>query len=334
MRGRTLSICILTVFLISPAIAQSPGAGETIWEWNFSNGMPDEFQKDASYVNSGTWGCEWPDDCEGTDTSGAYEPASISNGWLRVKGQQETGYGYAFPKHLTRGIENWEFLYKVKQSPYGSHENRPTGGMSTDSDFKYNSRNSGKNPGIYWEDLGDTLVFNGKNDYVTFSDNMDVDKTHYVRVASQPEKTYMTYWEKGEEEPDDWMYEVDVDITGRPGFFAYASYHDNRYNYYKFYQLKNITTEKTLCDSRGPFNECISSSRHDISGEKFNITSIFQSEKTAIFNSLNSPARVNISNSSRISGLWKGSFTIFSNSAQITPGADFRPEDGRIIIGK
>jgi hypothetical protein len=90
----------------------------------------------------------------------------------------------------------------------------------------------------------------------------------------------------------------------------------------------------SICDRRGPQGECISNSTHSVDNQHFNISSLFQSESTAEFNSLTGTATINVTNRTRLSGLWRGGFEIFSERTVIRPGADFRPENNRIIIGK
>jgi hypothetical protein len=93
-------------------------------------------------------------------------------------------------------------------------------------------------------------------------------------------------------------------------------------------------TGASICDRRGAQEECISNSTHNVDNQHFNISSLFQSESTAEFNSLTGTATINVTNTTRISGLWRGGFEIFSERTIIRPGADFRPEENRIILGK
>jgi|GEM_PF-989290 len=89
-----------------------------------------------------------------------------------------------------------------------------------------------------------------------------------------------------------------------------------------------------ICDRRGPVNECISNSTHEVSGKSFNISSIFESEASSVFEALSSRATLNLSNSTSLSGVWKGSFDILSSSynPRLKAGASFRPGNGRILI--
>lgn len=89
-----------------------------------------------------------------------------------------------------------------------------------------------------------------------------------------------------------------------------------------------------ICDRRGLFNECVSNSTHEVSGQSFNISSIFESEASSVFEALNSRATLNVSNSTALSGVWRGSFDILSSAGgpRLKSGASFRPENGRILI--
>jgi hypothetical protein len=90
---------------------------------------------------------------------------------------------------------------------------------------------------------------------------------------------------------------------------------------------------KSLCDRRGPFNECISNQTHQIGNQIINISSIFTAEDTTTIEALSGPSKINVTNSSTISGLWIGNIEIYSNNpSTIKPGAEFRPENGRILI--
>jgi hypothetical protein len=100
--------------------------------------------------------------------------------------------------------------------------------------------------------------------------------------------------------------------------------------------VSNISAPDTgipICDSRGPLNECISNEEHNIDGQAFDITSVFESRFSSTFESLNSQASINVSNSTRLSGLWRGSFHIMAERPVVENGARFRPEGGEIIIG-
>ena len=90
----------------------------------------------------------------------------------------------------------------------------------------------------------------------------------------------------------------------------------------------------SICDRRGPNNECISNSTHEVSGEEFDISSIFQVESTSVFEAFNRKATFNLTNKTTISGLWRGSFNIRAERPRIVSGASFRPGDGRIVIGE
>lgn len=93
-------------------------------------------------------------------------------------------------------------------------------------------------------------------------------------------------------------------------------------------------SEIPICDRRGTLNECISNQTHNVSSKIFDITSIFQVEEEGSFDSLYGQGTIKVTNSSLLSGTWKGSFEILSRQVKVKPGARFTPENGRIIIGK
>lgn len=97
----------------------------------------------------------------------------------------------------------------------------------------------------------------------------------------------------------------------------------------------NVDSIISICDQRGPFNECISDSSHDVSSKSYSISSIFQVENTAVFQALDGVASISVDNSTVLSGVWRGSFdisTLGQESTVIKSGARFEPENGRIII--
>jgi hypothetical protein len=98
--------------------------------------------------------------------------------------------------------------------------------------------------------------------------------------------------------------------------------------------LVRYKTGPSICDRRGPLNECISNSSHSISGQSFNVSSVFQAENTAVFEAFSGKATLNITNSTSLSGLWRGEFSIQTPNPRIESGAEFKPENGNIVIGE
>lgn len=94
-------------------------------------------------------------------------------------------------------------------------------------------------------------------------------------------------------------------------------------------------TGPSLCDRRGILNQCISNQTHLIGNQKVNISSVFQVKPTATFRALSGPSEINITNSSVLSGSWRGDLEIRSErTPTIDSGSEFRPEGGNIVIGK
>jgi hypothetical protein len=89
-----------------------------------------------------------------------------------------------------------------------------------------------------------------------------------------------------------------------------------------------------FCDYRGPKNECVMNSTRQLEAQTYDVDSIFKSRSTAVFEAFSGISILNISNSSRLSGTWKGGFDIRSTPVTIEPGASFKPENGRIIVGE
>ena len=98
--------------------------------------------------------------------------------------------------------------------------------------------------------------------------------------------------------------------------------------------LVKYQSDFRICDLRGLFNECISNSTHDVSGQSFDIDSVFEAEQTSVFEAFEEKASISVSNSSIISGVWRGGINIESEKPRIEAGAEFRPEGERIVIGK
>jgi hypothetical protein len=101
--------------------------------------------------------------------------------------------------------------------------------------------------------------------------------------------------------------------------------------------MTETINEVTFCNYRGPSNECIVNQSNTLSQQQYNISSVFEARENAAFEALNGQATLNITNSTLLSGLWKGSFRINTAKEQrptINAGAEFRPENGDIVIGK
>ena len=109
---------------------------------------------------------------------------------------------------------------------------------------------------------------------------------------------------------------------------SYVPYDTLLVGYYGFTEVQN-----NFCDSRGLKNECIFNTTRSISTGTYNISTEFESREEAIVESLNGLSTFNITNSSSISGFWRGSFFIDTPSPVLKSGAQFRPENGNIRIG-
>jgi hypothetical protein len=72
--------------------------------------------------------------------------------------------------------------------------------------------------------------------------------------------------------------------------------------------LENSTFDIKFCDRRGSANECISENEHDLGASYYEVSSVFRSLNTSHFTSSGGRATINVTNSSELSGTWKGGF--------------------------
>lgn len=337
-RSILLAFTVL-VFIFASAAAPKAGEGDIIWKHDFSNGMPAAFDHSASYPNSGTWG-------RYHDLSGGnvYEPASISGSQLRVKGPSCAARGVAYPRGLKNDLKNWEFYYRVDPAPGSTgHGDRDTGGMRAGAypQGNYNDDISSLYKyGVSFTDYGDSLVLRHPAGGVTLNSNLSISagssQEYYVRISTSWQKntTWIKYWKTGENEPEDWIFKVENrSFKGIPGGFAVGTCKGNsRSNYYSFYEIRKLSTER-FCDFRGLSNECIMNQTRNLDPGKYNVSAFFWSQQSAVLKSTAGTSTLNITNSTSISGLWEGSLFIDTERPIIAPGARFRPQNGDIVIG-
>ena len=98
--------------------------------------------------------------------------------------------------------------------------------------------------------------------------------------------------------------------------------------------IEKIDGNVDFCNFRGPVNECVMNQTNELSNQKYNVSSIFEARSNAVFEAFNGRATLNLTNSTSISGLWRGSIRIEAERPRIQSGAKFRPEGERIVIGK
>jgi hypothetical protein len=114
-------------------------------------------------------------------------------------------------------------------------------------------------------------------------------------------------------------------------------------SYYWSVLLKNETHQSTsqtweftiqpICDSRGIFNQCKIEKAHQLYGNEIKIDSVMNATSSGVISSYESNSFINVTNTSSISGIWKGGLTIASSNPVITSGASFNPgKNQRIII--
>lgn len=335
---------VLSVFLIfvSSSVSQPvPEEGDMIFQHDFSDGMPDEFQASASYPDSGTWGR-----AHDLDGGGVYDPASIDNGRLRVVGPSCSYRGTAYPVSIGNDIQNWEISYRVDARPGSTgHGDRITGGIraGVEPQGNYNDDIDQLVEGRsgFW-DYGSTYRVRGLNstgDTVSRSVSTNIDDIRNgkwnVRVATSKEevKTWVKYWQEGNSEPEDWTHEFEnTYLNGTPGFEAIGTCKgSSRSNYYDYYELRDIGLEGDFCNRRGPANECILDEENYVTSSTVNISEPFMSLKNSSMTS--EGTTFNLNNTASISGLWKGELIIDAEAPVLKAGARFRPVN-QIIIGK
>lgn len=337
---------LFSLGLTGAASSPEPGAGSVIFSHDFSDGMPEEFDADISYPDSGTWGRAH--DLSG---GGVYDPASIDNGRLKMRGPSCSYKGTAYPVTLNKDLQNWEIFYRVDARPGSSgHGDRITGEIRAvgaepkgNYDDDYSQLARGRS-GFY--DYGSTYRIRGKDssgDTVSRSASTDIGDIRNgkwnVRIATSKEEatTWVKYWQQGESEPEAWTHKFEnTYLDGRPGFGAYGTCKGNsRYNYYDFYELRETAINPDLCDQRGSDNQCILNEEKNIGSSEHKINSTFNSKETAYLKAFSGMAILKIDNSTRLSGTWEGSFNIsisLKGSSVVRPNASFKPENGRIII--
>jgi len=99
-------------------------------------------------------------------------------------------------------------------------------------------------------------------------------------------------------------------------------------------EINDIYSNNTgFCNARGPENECIMNKTNILEPLTFSVNAFFQASSDAVLKSPDGQARINITNSSSISGLWRGSFFIDTERPRIVSGASFHPSGGDIVIG-
>jgi hypothetical protein len=232
------------------------GGGKVIWQHDFTNGMPAEFDHSASYPDSGTWGR-----AHDYDGGNVYEPASMSGDHLHLNGPSCTYEGTAYPRNVSRTLQNWELTYRVDARPGSTgHADRTTGGIGcvgcepkgnyNDDDAQFGRGRSGfigtsdgSNGDKFelrgWDASGDRVNRDESTGGIAISSG-----EWYVRIATSKKqtKTWVKYWQAGNSEPSSWDHEfTGVYLSGRPGFYVIGTCKGNsRDNYYRFYELREI----------------------------------------------------------------------------------------------
>lgn len=94
------------------------------------------------------------------------------------------------------------------------------------------------------------------------------------------------------------------------------------------------TIAATLCDFRGPLNQCVLNSSREVSNQNFSIQAVLDIRSEASLEALSGQGLIEVSNNTIFSGLWTGNFEVRAEKITIKEGARFRPGNERIILGK
>lgn len=98
---------------------------------------------------------------------------------------------------------------------------------------------------------------------------------------------------------------------------------------------QRFTPSISICDSRGVFGKCISTSFHNISGQNYSLNNILESKNNSKFISNLGISNILITNRTVLSGQWIGSINISTkneNPPVLKSGLELRPNGKRILI--
>lgn len=91
--------------------------------------------------------------------------------------------------------------------------------------------------------------------------------------------------------------------------------------------------EVNFCNFRGPFNECIINQTNSLSPRQFNVSKPLLVRPDAVFTAFSGRSIINVTNSTSLSGSWRGEFTVKAESPEIGAGTRLEPRGGDIVIG-
>jgi hypothetical protein len=177
----------------------------------------------------------------------------MQGNYVRVLGKRLSGSGIAFPTHLENNrnsYDNWVFHYRVDpftdpDTSTTGHRNRDTAGFRISPSWYEENNRPGGSPGVNWRDEGATIRINDGTDNDEQSSSMDARNGEYhVKVAALPDETLVKYWEVGNSEPSSWQHQSNIVLSGVPAFNGVAAFHSNRHNEYRFYELREISTNE------------------------------------------------------------------------------------------
>jgi hypothetical protein len=99
------------------------------------------------------------------------------------------------------------------------------------------------------------------------------------------------------------------------------------------HEFRLNASKKDFCDYRGDRNQCIVNTSRELAGGTTEISETFISKENSLLERLSGEKSIlNITNTSKISGTWRGNIHISSNQIRVKPGGEFQPDENRIII--
>jgi hypothetical protein len=170
----------------------------------------------------------------------------------------------------------------------------------------------------------------------------ETNKWHHLKFLAKP--NYLKEWINGEVyfERDSCLDNWSISKPYRTGMWVHNDYGPDYMDdllVRKYTSPAPSTTvgkevRRTICDYRGPSEQCIVNKTKNLDSRTFEISDTFISEESAEIFSTSGTTHLNVTESSSISGLWRGSFWIDTVSPVIRPSTSLRPENGDIVIGK
>lgn len=108
----------------------------------------------------------------------------------------------------------------------------------------------------------------------------------------------------------------------------------NTYNSGNGYvEVQLVERIENFCDFRSPSNECVMNQTNNLGAKQFNVSKPLRVEPDAAFRAFSGRAIINVTNSTLLSGSWRGEFSVEAENPEIQAGTSIRPRNGDIVIG-